>query len=49
MSFVKGDHLLPAGTLADLGVTNPRSLEAELPAYLWRFRKSGQFEVSGYA
>jgi NADH dehydrogenase len=38
-----------AGTLADLGVTAPRSLEAELPAYLWRFRKSGQFEVSGYA
>jgi len=38
-----------AGTLADLGVSSPRSLEAELPAYLWRFRKSGQFEVSGYA
>ncbi len=29
-----------AGTLADLGITSPRSLEAELPAYLWRFRKS---------
>ncbi|MFZ1991260.1 MAG: complex I NDUFA9 subunit family protein [Alphaproteobacteria bacterium] len=38
-----------AGTLDDLGITSPRSLEAELPAYLWRFRKSGQFEVSGYA
>lgn len=38
-----------AGALADLGIASPRSLEAELPAYLWRFRKSGQFEVSGYA
>jgi uncharacterized protein YbjT (DUF2867 family) len=36
------------GTLADLGIS-PRAMEVELPTYLWRFRKSGQFEVSGLA
>jgi NADH dehydrogenase len=36
------------GTIADLGIS-PHTLEAELPGYLWRFRKSGQFEVSGLA
>jgi uncharacterized protein YbjT (DUF2867 family) len=41
-------HAPGIGALADLGIA-PRTLEAELPSYLWRFRKSGQFEVSGYA
>ncbi len=32
------------GTLADLGIA-PTALEAILPSYLWRFRKTGQFET----
>jgi uncharacterized protein YbjT (DUF2867 family) len=32
-------------TLADLGVT-PTSVEAEVPAYLWRFRAKGQYEAA---
>ena len=40
------DNLVSEGarTLADLGVTDPSSLEAILPEYLWRFRPSGQYE-----
>jgi len=30
-------------TLAALGIT-PRSVEAIVPNYLWRFRKTGQFQ-----
>jgi NADH dehydrogenase len=30
-------------TLAGLGIT-PSSIEGIVPSYLWRFRKSGQFE-----
>jgi uncharacterized protein YbjT (DUF2867 family) len=32
-------------TLAGLGLT-PTAIEAVVPAYLWRFRKSGQFQTS---
>lgn len=32
------------GTFADLGIA-PVALEVVLPSYLWRFRKTGQFEV----
>ncbi len=32
-------------TLAGLGLT-PTAIEAIVPAYLWRFRKSGQFQTS---
>jgi uncharacterized protein YbjT (DUF2867 family) len=34
--------------LSDLGIS-PRALEVELPAYLWRFRKAGQFEARSLA
>ena len=44
---LKTDNVVPSGalTLADLGI-QPDSLEAILPAYLWRFRAEGQFEES---
>jgi NADH dehydrogenase len=32
------------GVLADLGIA-PTALEGVLPSYLWRFRKTGQFET----
>ena len=32
-------------TLAGLGIT-PTSIEAVVPSYLWRFRKSGQFDTA---
>ena len=31
------------GTIQDLGVTKPESVEAIVPNYLWRFRPNGQF------
>lgn len=34
------------GTLADLGVEEPRSAEAIVPTYLYRFRKYGQYATS---
>src|SRR5262249_18055358 len=33
-------------SLADLGIM-PTSIEAEVPAYLWRFRPKGQYEPTG--
>ena len=33
------------GVLADLGVTTLESVEAVVPAYLWRFRPYGQFQA----
>jgi NADH dehydrogenase len=33
------------GTLADLGVTQPETVEAIVPTYLWRFRPYGQFQT----
>jgi NADH dehydrogenase len=35
------DPALPG--LAELGVASPMTVEAELPTYLYRFRKGGQF------
>ena len=32
-------------TLDGLGLT-PTAIEAVVPGYLWRFRKSGQFQTS---
>jgi uncharacterized protein YbjT (DUF2867 family) len=45
VKFLKTDNVVTPGalTLADLGIT-PDSLEAVLPAYLWRFRARGQYE-----
>jgi NADH dehydrogenase len=34
-----------AGAIADLGVTSLESVEAIVPAYLWRFRPYGQFQT----
>ncbi|MGH6870432.1 MAG: complex I NDUFA9 subunit family protein [Rhizomicrobium sp.] len=47
VKFLKTDNVVNAGALgfADLGI-EPDSLEAVLPAYLWRFRPKGQFEES---
>jgi NADH dehydrogenase len=35
-------------TLEGLGI-DPTAIEAIVPSYLWRFRKTGQFRVSGGA
>jgi NADH dehydrogenase len=42
--LLKHDNVVSAGalTLADLGI-EPETLESVLPAYLWRFRKEGQY------
>src|ERR1700743_570714 len=47
VKFLKTDNIVsPAAlTLKDLGI-QPQSLEAILPAYLWRFRPKGQYENS---
>jgi NADH dehydrogenase len=47
VKLLKTDNVVSSGalTLADLGI-QPDSLEAILPAYLWRFRAEGQFEES---
>jgi len=41
-----GDNVVSPGalTLADLGI-RPNSVEAEAPAYLWRYRAKGQYAV----
>jgi NADH dehydrogenase len=51
LAQLKRDNIVKAGrdaaevgTLTDLGVS-PTALESILPLYLWRFRKSGQFET----
>lgn len=43
--LLRNDNVVKPGalTLADLGIT-PTSVEAEVPAYLWRFRPKGQYE-----
>jgi len=45
VKLLKYDNVVSTGalTFADLGI-QPDSLEAVLPAYLWRFRAEGQFE-----
>ena len=47
VTFLKSDNIVSpdALTFKDLGIV-PDSLEAVLPAYLWRFRAKGQFENS---
>jgi len=45
VTFLKSDNVVSPGALTfkDLGIV-PDSLEAILPAYIWRFRAKGQFE-----
>jgi uncharacterized protein YbjT (DUF2867 family) len=45
VTFLKTDNVVTPGalTLKDLGLV-PDSMEAVLPAYLWRFRSRGQYE-----
>jgi NADH dehydrogenase len=44
--LLKVDNVVQEGslTLSDLGIV-PTSAEAEVPAYLWRFRPRGQFQA----
>lgn len=44
---LKADNVVQPGmpTLADLGIT-PTSVEAEIPAYLWRFKPKGQYQAA---
>ena len=44
VKLLKSDNVVADGanTLADLGIT-PNSVEAEIPAYLWRYRAKGQY------
>jgi NADH dehydrogenase len=50
VKLLKIDNVVHEGMagVRDLGLA-PRALETELPAYLWRFRKTGQFELTGAA
>ena len=42
--LLKSDNIVTAAdTLASLGI-EPTSIEAEVPAYLWRFRPKGQYD-----
>jgi hypothetical protein len=41
-NMVSADALRDARTLEALGIM-PESMAAIVPSYLWRFRKSGQF------
>jgi uncharacterized protein YbjT (DUF2867 family) len=44
VTLLKSDNIVTGGdTLASLGIV-PTSVEAEVPAYLWRFRPKGQYE-----
>ncbi len=51
VELLKSDNVVSAAatsemrTLAGLGIT-PTSVEAIVPSYLWRFRKSGQFDTA---
>jgi NADH dehydrogenase len=44
VKLLRHDNIVSPGalTLADLGIT-PTTVEAEVPAYLWRYRAKGQF------
>jgi NADH dehydrogenase len=42
VELLKSDNVATGPGLADLGVT-PTPLEAVLPTYLWKYRRSGQF------
>ena len=45
--LLQSDNVVSAGApgLTDLGIS-PTAAEAIVPAYLWRFRKTGEFEVA---
>jgi uncharacterized protein YbjT (DUF2867 family) len=44
VTLLKSDNVVTAAdTLATLGIT-PTSVDAEVPAYLWRFRAKGQYD-----
>lgn len=47
VTLLKRDNVVSGeqGTIADLGVTQLESVEAIVPAYLWRFRPYGQFQT----
>jgi uncharacterized protein YbjT (DUF2867 family) len=49
VTFLKTDNVVAPGalTLDDLGIV-PDSMEAILPAYLWRFRRKGQYDNPAY-
>jgi len=44
--LLKHDNVVTAGaaTLSDLGI-EAETVEAIIPAYLWRFRREGQFDA----
>jgi len=45
VTLLKSDNVVTSeNTLATLGIV-PTSVEAELPAYLWRFRPKGQYDA----
>ncbi len=46
--LLETDNIVSQGalTLKDLGVTQPTSAEVVLPTYLYRYRRTGQFEAS---
>jgi uncharacterized protein YbjT (DUF2867 family) len=48
--LLRHDNIVAPGALglADLGIT-PTTVEAEVPAYLWRFRARGQYADAGEA
>jgi NADH dehydrogenase len=48
--LLKADNVVTPGALmlSNLGIT-PTSIEAEVPAYLWRFRPKGQYEPTATA
>lgn len=49
VTFLKTDNIVAPDALAlnDLGIV-PDSMEAILPAYLWRFRRKGQYDNQAY-
>ncbi len=54
VEMLKSDNVVSAGAIQDrrtlegLGIT-PTAVESVVPEYLWRFRKSGQFQTSRLA
>lgn len=48
VEMLKSDNIVSdeALTLSDLGITQPESVEAIVPTYLWRFRPYGQYHQS---
>ena len=48
VTLLKSDNVVTSGApgLAELGITAPTSVEAEVPSYLWRFKPKGQYEDS---